>query len=235
MNIFRIKKYMRRRWRRWRRAIWTIGGCGLVTVMACIGLLLSDQMEHLMAKKPIALETLGKIKEAAGGAEKRESSTEANDWLKQLELNDQPRTVRLNKIYACGQESTVLGTMTREEIVKVYSEHPDWHARIDPEGDVWFEQHINELSETCKKNGYFGIDPQGNFSLFDGPPDKEKVLKTFFQLDVETMESSLPPDVLLHLHEGIRIQDLDEYNSVLSTFSEFAATPAKKVMQQREE
>ncbi|WP_234404893.1 BofC C-terminal domain-containing protein [Paenibacillus bouchesdurhonensis] len=205
----------------------------MVTLMAWLGLLLSNQMEQLMTKEPIALETLGIIKEAAMGAGKEAESEAA--WIKQLERSDQPRVVRLNKIYACGQESSILGTMTSAEVIQLSRENPDWQGIIGAEGDVWFEQHINELSEVCKRNGYFGIDQQGNLSLFEGPPDKEKVLKTFFQLDVETMESSLPPDVLLHLHQGIRIQDVDEYNSVLSTFSEFAALPARKVMQQKDE
>ncbi|WHX48059.1 BofC C-terminal domain-containing protein [Paenibacillus woosongensis] len=233
MNIFRIKKQLRRRWRRWRRAIWTIGGCGLVTMMTWLGLMLSNQMEQLMAKEPIALETLGIIREAAIGAGKETDLEPA--WIEQLSRSRQRRTVHLNKIYACGEESSVLGILSPNEVIEIYRANPGWQGSLDAQGDVWFEQQINELSETCRSNGYFGIDQQGNLSLFEGPPDKEKVLKTFFQLDVETMESSLPPDVLLHLHQGIRIQDLDEYNSVLSTFSEFAAMPARKVMQQKDE
>lgn len=205
----------------------------MVALMAWLGLLLSNQMEQLMTKEPIAIETLGIIKEAAIGA-RQEGGSEAA-WIKQLERSDQPRVVRLNKIYACGQESSILGTMTPDEVIRLSSDNPEWRGAISAEGDVHFEQRINELSEVCKNNGYIGIDQQGNLSLFEGPPEKEKVLKTFFQLDVETMESSLPPDVLLHLHQGIRIQDVDEYNSVLSTFSEFAALPARKVMQQNDD
>ncbi|MNW53303.1 hypothetical protein D3C74_308610 [compost metagenome] len=58
--------------------------------------------------------------------------------------------------------------------------------------------------------------------MFEGPPKNEKVIKTFFQLDVETMESALPNEVLKQLKQGIRVQDASEYNSVLSTFSDFA-------------
>ena len=47
-------------------------------------------------------------------------------------------------------------------------------------------------------------------------------MRTFFQLDVGSMESSLPRDVIQRLEEGIRIQDMEEYNSVLSTFSDYA-------------
>ncbi|GJM75082.1 hypothetical protein HMSSN036_72980 [Paenibacillus macerans] len=48
------------------------------------------------------------------------------------------------------------------------------------------------------------------------------------------MESALPADVLKQLQQGIRIQDVEEYNSVLSTFSDFALEQTEKVMQQNE-
>jgi forespore regulator of the sigma-K checkpoint len=41
-------------------------------------------------------------------------------------------------------------------------------------------------------------------------------------MNIEYLESSLPPDTVRQLREGIPIADLAEYNSVLSTFSEFA-------------
>lgn len=81
-------------------------------------------------------------------------------------------------------------------------------------------------------SGYMGIDKDGNLSLFEGPPEDEKVLRTFFQLDVETMESVLPEEAIKQLQQGIRVQDMDEYNSVLSTFSDFAVDVTEEVLQQ---
>lgn len=84
------------------------------------------------------------------------------------------------------------------------------------------------------REGYIGIDSNGNLSLFDGPPKQEKVIRTFFQLDVETMESALPSEVLNQLQAGIRIQDVDEYNSVLSTFSDYALPESDQMLQQKQ-
>lgn len=81
-------------------------------------------------------------------------------------------------------------------------------------------------------SGYMGIDKDGNLSLFEGPPEDEKVLRTFFQLDVETMESVLPEEAIKQLQQGIRVQDMDEYHSVLSTFSDFAVEVSEEVLQQ---
>jgi forespore regulator of the sigma-K checkpoint len=95
---------------------------------------------------------------------------------------------------------------------------------------VYFEQSIEDMSEHCKANAYMGVDKKGNLTLFDGVPKKEKVVRTFFQLDVRYMESSLPQDKLDQLAKGIRISDMDEYNSVLSTYSDFAVEQNQKVM-----
>lgn len=45
------------------------------------------------------------------------------------------------------------------------------------------------------------------------------------------MKSSLPEGIMKQLHEGIRVQDIEEYNSVLSTFSDYARDSAEQAMQ----
>lgn len=70
--------------------------------------------------------------------------------------------------------------------------------------------------------------------LFKGPPVQEKVLKTFFQMDMGSLKSSLPESIWKELHEGIRVQDIEEYNSVLSTFSDYAREAAEHVMQNKQ-
>lgn len=226
MNIFHTKKRLKKRWMRWNRTIWTISACVLVAWMAWRGVGLSDQMKELMTKEPLALETLGqhRVSEEAGDP--------PQDWLNELEQSGRVRIVHLNKIFTCGEENLILGVMKPKEIAELAGSHPDWVGRLAPGGDVWFDERIQGLSETCQRDGYVGIDKNGNLSLFDGPPKDEKVIRTFFQLDVETMESALPSEVLKQLNNGIRIQDVEEYNSVLSTFSDFAVENSKDTMQQ---
>lgn len=226
MNIFHTKKRLKKRWMRWNRPIWTIGAFVLVAWMAWKGIGLSDQMKDLMAKEPLVLETWGQYLEA------EENADQPQDWLDELVKSGRVRIVHLNKIFTCGEESTVLGLMKPKEIAELAKSHPDWVGRLAPGGDVWFDEKNQGLSETCRRDGYVGIDKNGNLSLFEGPPKEEKVIRTFFQLDVETMESALPSEVLKQLNNGIRIQDVEEYNSVLSTFSDFAVEPSKNTMQQ---
>nr|WP_281069370.1 BofC C-terminal domain-containing protein [Paenibacillus shirakamiensis] len=141
-------------------------------------------------------------------------------------------SVHLIKVYKCGEETQSLGRLKGSEIIDRLKQHPTWQGRIDQQGEVWLESPVNDLSEACKRRGYMGLDAEGNLSLFDGPPQDRNVIHTFFQMDMERIESSLPEKVVNQLKQGIRIQDVEEYNSVISTFSDYAKEQTQKVMQQ---
>lgn len=153
-------------------------------------------------------------------------------WIEQLKSYAGKLPVKLRKVYICGEEISLLGEKTASEMIDLRNSHPDWNVAITDDGIV-FEEQIDDLAETCKGSAYISLDKAGNLSLFDGPPKKEKVVRTFFQLDVEYMESSLPKERVDQLNQGIRIHDKDEYLSVLSTFSDFAVERSEKVMKMK--
>lgn len=134
-----------------------------------------------------------------------------------------PVDVTLRRTFVCGEETQPLGRMTASQAIDLLRRHPEWRAVSAGDGAVVMEERINDLSPACKESAVFGIDADGRLSLFDGPPPRSKVLRTFYQLDVRHMESSLPKERFDALVQGIRVSDLDEYNSVLSSFSEYAA------------
>nr|WP_276562957.1 BofC C-terminal domain-containing protein [Paenibacillus anseongense] len=108
--------------------------------------------------------------------------------------------------------------------------HPNWLLSVSPSGEITFTENIEDLSPACKEKAVFGIDGSSNLSLFNGTPAKDNVIRTFFQLNIKHLESSLPPDTVEKLREGIRISDMEEYNSVLSTFSDYAVEETEKAM-----
>jgi forespore regulator of the sigma-K checkpoint len=132
--------------------------------------------------------------------------------------------VQLKRIYVCGEEIQALGSMGKSDILAYSRKHPEYEVSAS-DGSVTFSEKVNDLSLHCKENAYFGLDKDGNLSLFDGNPADERVIRTFFQLNVEHMKSSLPAGVWKQLLAGIRVSDIAEFNSVLSTFSDYA-TPA---------
>jgi forespore regulator of the sigma-K checkpoint len=123
--------------------------------------------------------------------------------------------------FVCGEETEHLGSLTPQEIQSMHAEHPGWSVTANGKS-VILQELIEDLSPSCKDTAYFGLDKDGNLSLFDGLPEDKKVIRTFFQLNMGFLESSLQMEAIDQLRQGIRVTDMLEYNSVLSTFSEFA-------------
>ncbi|WP_128895961.1 BofC C-terminal domain-containing protein [Longirhabdus pacifica] len=130
--------------------------------------------------------------------------------------------VTLQKKYLCGEEQTFLGPKKGQDILALLADEKTWkllHLRDD---HIVVMEQIADLSPTCKQHAYIGLDEQGNLSLFQGKPSGNNIIQTFFQIDIEYLESSVPRETMQQLYHGIRIRDFDEYNSVLSTFSDYA-------------
>lgn len=208
MMLFNLWKNFKKRLRSKRRPMWTLGS---IILSLLVGWLALARIEIVTAAaKPI------------------EHQSSINQML---EKHTEPLSVELHRVYVCGEEAQPLGRMMSKQIMQLLLVHPEWKAMLDQEqSTIHLEQHIEDLSEHCKANAYMGVDKKGNLTLYDGVPKKEKVVRTFFQLDVRYMESSLPQDKLEQLAEGIRISDMEEYNSVLSTFSDYAIEQTQKVM-----
>ncbi|WP_282941295.1 BofC C-terminal domain-containing protein [Paenibacillus sp. RC67] len=134
------------------------------------------------------------------------------------------------KSYVCGEELQMLGRMNAAQILQYHKEHPALIVQIGEGGDVYFTEQIDDLSPQCKTNAYFGLDTKGNLSLFEGVPGSNQVLRTFFQLNIEFLESSLPRETVKQLYRGIPVSNLEEYNSVLSTFADFAVEEPERAL-----
>ncbi|WP_152619332.1 BofC C-terminal domain-containing protein [Cohnella kolymensis] len=141
----------------------------------------------------------------------------------------------LHRSYLCGEETRKLGTHTTTQAADLLKSHRTWEGTFDSRGQLLIEETVDDLSPLCRKTAYIGMDENGNLALFDGPPGKENIIRTFFQLDVETLETNLTEDRLHELAHGIRVSDRDEYNSVISTFSDFAKFKSQQAIQTEEQ
>jgi len=130
--------------------------------------------------------------------------------------------VTKRNVFVCGEETEELGPMTYGQIRELMDRNPDLEVSMISDSHAILTEHIEDLSPECRENAYFGVDEEGNFSLFAGDPKAARVLRTFFQIDIERLESSLPQETVRRLYEGIRVTDYASYHSVLSTFADFA-------------
>lgn len=98
------------------------------------------------------------------------------------------------------------------------------HMNMVKRGDdfILFTMQIDDISPIIKENGYFALDHHGMLHLYRGDIRDENIIQTFFQIDMERLETTLPLEEYMQLREGIHISSLAEYNRILSTYSEFA-------------
>lgn len=148
--------------------------------------------------------------------------------MNQLAMDENVREVIAKKIYLCGEETESLGWMEGEVIAELLKDHSYWFVEEMNSGKIILSEYMVDLFNKCKENAYFGLDDKGSLSLFDGLPINKKIVRSFFQLNVEYLESSLPGETYHQLIAGIRVNDFEEYNSVLSTFSDYALDITEK-------
>ena len=210
----RLKKRLRMK-RRW----WSLGFLLLLvlTGFAVIHWLDRDDEYAVMTRMTSEPEHM-----SGSAAAPETAGREEVPWLAEIKNADGTREVWLRKVYVCGEETVSLGLMNGSEIDRLYQEHAEWTIARQDDGSVVFTEYVNDLSPACKESAYFGIDQDGNLTLFQGLPADENIIRTFFQLDIQYLETSLPKETVQQLYEGIRIRDVEEFNSVLSTFSSFA-------------
>jgi forespore regulator of the sigma-K checkpoint len=218
VNVQRFLKHWKRRLR-WKRSWLTLGIIFLVGTVCWIGYATGSLSgsDHSPTQATMAQLT----------PEDDERLKEAEATLKRI---TDTRESYLLKSYVCGEEKSTLGQQTSEQLLSMQMKNPNWLLSVSPNGEVTFTENIDDLSPACKEKAVFGIDGSSNLSLFNGTPAKDNVIRTFFQLNIKHLESSLPPDTVEKLREGIRISDMEEYNSVLSTFSDYAVEETEKAM-----
>lgn len=224
VNTFNFKKQFKRRWRRWKRTVWMTAALVAVAILAYSGLPISSAIERLLTTNfSEAVSVMGPA------ASEQRSEQEIQTLMEQLGSDpDRLTSVVLETQYICGVETEQLGKMAIPQLKMLLVQHPDWGAQVESAEVLRIKQHVDDLSPLCKEQAYISIDAVGNLNLYEGRPTEEKVIRTFFQMDVGTLETSLPEGVLEQLQQGIRIQDKDEYDSVISTFSDYAVDEANK-------
>jgi forespore regulator of the sigma-K checkpoint len=147
-------------------------------------------------------------------------------WVKggaDRQVNVQTVHVLLKRIYLTGETTEE----SRQEYVNtssdIFKKYRNWNFISQHGTRFTFEMKMNDISTRSKTKGYFGVNNKGELTLYEGEPEKGKVIQTFFQLDTTKLETSLPQKEMERLHKGIRITDVGEYNSIISSYSEFAS------------
>lgn len=131
--------------------------------------------------------------------------------------------VVLRRMYVCGEEIRRLGSFSSSEAMDLLKTHREWTATLQDADRLVMRESVDDLSASCKASARIGLDRGGNLSLFDGPVKKDKVIRTFFHMDVKALESGLSPEELRNLREGMPVgEGADDYHRVVSRLGAYA-------------
>ncbi len=129
--------------------------------------------------------------------------------------------VHLITHYLCGQDLIETKKEMNTSIDEIKNKYNAWIINDVNNNVITMERFVDELGPECKDGAFFGLSADGVLTLYQGEPEENHVIETFFQIDIESLESGLPKEPVEQLYKGIPVKNITEYHSILSTYSEF--------------
>ena len=134
--------------------------------------------------------------------------------------NDQLQVI-LQREYLDGELSEEKITEWFWSIEEFKNKYRDWKIIEQTKDHIVLHKMENDISPLLKTNGYFGITKDGTLSIYNGKPEKDKIIHTFFQIDVGKLEVYQQEE----LQQGIQIISKDQFNSLMKEYREYAVPP----------
>lgn len=126
-------------------------------------------------------------------------------------------TIVLQRAYLDGEMSE---EKVQERIFAMedfWAKYEEWQLIDMEQGKAVFRQEVDDISPLLKANGYFGLTSDGVLTIFNGRPDADNIIQSFFQIDLGRLES-IKRD---QLQKGIPIKNKHCYEEVLETFTPY--------------
>lgn len=131
--------------------------------------------------------------------------------------------VILQRKYLDGEVSEEITKETILSMEDFWASYESWQLVDQNEERIVFEKSIDDISPLLKTNGYFGIAGDGTLSIFNGKPETSEVIQSFFQIDMDKLESHKHDELI----QGIRIQTKDQYLEVIKMFETYSKAEKK--------
>ncbi|NMH69847.1 regulator [Bacillus sp. RO3] len=127
-------------------------------------------------------------------------------------------TVILERVYLDGEVSEEIVQETIWSMEDFWASYEDWQLMDMTDDEIVFQKRMDDISPLLKSNGYFGISDNGVLSIFNGKPGQAEIIQSFFQIDIEKLESKRHDDLV----NGIPIKSKQEYEEVLEQFKPYS-------------
>lgn len=139
-----------------------------------------------------------------------------------LSINGQ-LTVILQLFYLDGEVEEEIVIEKPANLASLWDEYEHWTLVDMNEEQVVFKKEIDDISPMLKANGYFGLTEDQTLSVFYGKPNNSNIIQSFYQIDIEKMETRL----LKQLKEGIPVRDKNQFKQILKAFKPYSITDIK--------
>lgn len=136
------------------------------------------------------------------------------DWPQEIK-------VILQREYLDGELSEEKVTELFWTIEKFKNKYAGWKIIELTKNHIVLHKMENDISPLLKTNGYFGMTEDGTLSIYNGKPEDDKIIHTFFQIDVGKLEVYQQEE----LQQGIQIISKDQFNSLMKEYREYAIQP----------
>lgn len=130
----------------------------------------------------------------------------------------QEKKIILQREYLDGELSEEKVTEVFRKIEDLQKKYKDWEIVEQTKEQIVLHKTENDISPLLKANGYFGITDDGTLSIFIGRPQYEKIIHTFFQIDVGRLEVYKQEE----LHRGIPINNKEQFYSLIKEYKEYS-------------
>ncbi|MGX6442893.1 BofC C-terminal domain-containing protein [Neobacillus sp. K501] len=153
-----------------------------------------------------------------GGAPGMLLTSSAEELENHYETEPQQLTIILERIYLDGEISEEVILDSYWSIENFWAKYDQWQLQDVDKSKMVFRKKVDDISPLLKTNGYFGITEDGVLTIFNGRPDRSRIIQSFFQIDVKKLESKKQEELI----QGIPIKTKDRYVEVLETFKPYS-------------
>lgn len=133
-------------------------------------------------------------------------------------MNTDRVDVYLERVYLDGQVQVDMKPVNSQSTKEVRSHFADWTLVGRGKHKLVLKKKMNDISPILKTDGYFGLSKDNILTIYNGKPEKNKAIHSFYQIDVKELESRLQHK----LHKGIPIESKGHYEKVMNHLKKYA-------------
>jgi hypothetical protein len=127
--------------------------------------------------------------------------------------------------YACGPPKMELKNIEDLAVHAFTVTDPSWSlekALTFSASVPVFYRSVEDIAPELKGRMFIQVDSKGSLCLFEGDPKSGHLLQRLDSLSIAALQRGVPRSTYIALRQGIPIQTIEEYRSILSTCARYS-------------